>query len=120
MPNNITWSDIPNATGGDIQTGRNVYIEFKELGDDVQVTKAPSGKIIDLIHEGFMPLFKSYLRVSSQGNRAITSQFEYMDFTEIYNSTGEPVEYILRVGLELVMHAYPDALDKPFSTVERE
>lgn len=118
MPNNITWSDIPNATGGDIQTGRNVYIELKELGDDVQVTKAPSGKIIDLIHEGFMPLLKSYISGSSQGLRGITTQFELMDFTEVYNLTGELVEYVLRIGMDLAIHAYPDALDKPFSTVE--
>lgn len=54
----MTWDDIKPANPDDIQTGRNVYIEVKNV-NGVFMTKASAEKIISCIKEGFMPVLKA-------------------------------------------------------------
>ena len=101
------WEDIPVAGPADIQSGRNVYIE---LNEDQTATKASAGKILQFIKEGYMPVLK--IVDDDQVVWQCNTQF-----TETIRN-GVVVLYGLKVG-SVRCYAYPDALDKPFTTVER-
>ncbi len=106
----LTWSDIPNATGGDIQTGRIVYVE---LNNDETCTKASAGKILQFIKEGFMPILKThYLTPISVSTDFVPLRFlmsEFLGGITVYRLIDDSTTF----------YAYSDALDKLFSTVSR-
>lgn len=112
----LAWDDIPSAGPADIQSGRNVYIDIEMLSESVTVTKASAGKILQFIHEGFLPVFR--------GVDNIIDAIQYISLRtfRILESIDSPVKrYTLGTSSEtLTLYAYSDALDKPFTTLLRE
>lgn len=111
----LTWDDIPSAGPCDIQSGRNVYIE---LNEDQTCTKASAGKILQFIKEGFMPVLKMVEHLGTVSRTTWTPlTLRTVDFT--------PDSDIVAYALTSVsdssqrFEAFSDALDKPFTTVER-
>lgn len=110
----LTWDDIPSAGPADIQSGRNVYIE---LNEERTATKASAGKILQFIKEGYMPVFKVVIA-------GITYWIACEQFSTFNNAGEAIIEYLFVPSLSpspLVrpLYAYSDALDKPFTTIER-
>lgn len=109
----LTWDDIPSAGPCDIQSGRNVYIE---LNEDATCTKASAGKILQFIKEGYMPVAKLISTVSSDGTSIVWSSKAAILFV---NSDQYSLTLTDLSGAFVQLYAYSDALDKPFTTVER-
>lgn len=113
----LTWDDIPSAGPADIQSGRNVYIDIEELSESVTVTKASADKILQFIHEGFLPVFRG---VHNTGEINYMPLRTFRTPESIDSSVKRYALLTASLGAPRTLYAYSDALDKPFTTLDRE
>lgn len=118
----LAWDDIPSAGPADIQSGRNVYIDIEMLSESVTVTKASAGKILQFIHEGFLPVFRQSFLPPGAITGAVMCVLSLFYTEEVEALGNTVVRYVLRFAIasrEFTFYAYSDALDKPFTTLVR-